>query len=411
MIDNNDKYAKIKVARQATKAKRQSQTIKVREVKLTANKLTKGQTERLALCFLEAKWFYNDIIRSNDIYNYDTKNKVVTVLDKDKIPNLKTLSMLSSQMKQSIKEQIIANKKTIDTQKKKGLPTGKLRFKKVCDSIGLKQYNSTYKILSNSRIKIQGLGSFHVRGLGQFEKGCDFANAKLVRKPSGFYLHITSYVNKSFNSTPPKGVVGLDFGIKKTITTSDNDTFIVYFPETERLKSLQRKLAKQQKGSKNYIKTVFNIRREYEYLSNCKEDAANKILSYLTSRYATIVIQDENLTGWHRDSYLGKFVQNSCLGRVKAKIKQLDSFILLDRYFPSTKKCYICGTENDIGLSRTYSCPCGYTEERDLKAAKTILIKGLLEMGAEQAVSLQEEVKSLLEVCWVKEELRSSIIQ
>ena len=265
-------------------------------------------------------------------------------------------------------------------------------------------------IVSNTKIRIQGLGTFHVRGLDQFEKGCDFANAKLVRKPSGFYLHITSYVNKKSNTTPPKGVVGLDFGIKKTITTSDNDTFKVYIPETERLKSLQRKQVKQQKGSKNYIKTVSGIRREYEYLSNCKEDAANKIISHLTSRYATIVIQDENLSGWHQSQELGKFVQHSCLGRVKAKIKQKNHYVV-DQYFPSTKKCYICGTENDIGKSRTYSCSCGHTEERDLKAAKTILIKGLLEMGAEQAVSLQEDVKTLLEVCWVREELRSSLIQ
>lgn len=410
MSCSDDKKIKIKATRQATKAKRQTQTIKVREVKLSANKIGEKQAERLALCFLEAKWFYNDIIRSSDIFNYDTKNKVVTVLDKDKNPTLRTITVLSSQMKQSIKDQIVSNVKAITTQKKKGLPTGKLGFKKVCNSIGLKQYNSTYKILSNSKIKIQGLGSFHVRGLDQFETGCDFANAKLVRKPSGFYLHITSYISKSSNSTPPKGVVGLDFGIKKTITTSDNDTFRVYIPETERLKSFQRKLTKQQKGSKNYIKTVFNIRREYEYLSNCKEDAANKILSYLTSRYTTIVIQDENLSGWHQTETLGKFVQNSCLGRVKAKIKQ-KNHILVDQYFPSTKKCYICGEENDIGMSRVYSCPCGHTEERDLKAAKTILIKGLLEKGAEQAISLQEEVKTLLAGCWVREELLSSFIQ
>jgi putative transposase len=410
MSCSDEKKLKIKAAIQATKAKRQTQTVKVREVKLSANKIGEKRADRLALCFLEAKWFYNDIIRSNDISNYDTKNKVVTVLDKDKNPTLRTLSVLSSQMKHSIKDQIISNIKAIATQKRKGLPTGKIGFKKVCNSIGLSQYNTTYKFVSNTKIKIQRLGTFHVRGLEQFEKGCDFANAKLVRKPSGFYLHITSYVNKSSISTPPKGVVGLDFGIKKTITTSDNDTFKVYIPETERLKNLQRRKEKQQKGSKNYIKTVFGIRREYEYISNRKEDAANKILSHLTSRYATIVIQNENLSGWHQTQELGKFVQHSCLGRVKAKIKQKNHYVV-DQYFPSTKKCYICGTENNIGLSRTYSCSCGHTEERDLKAAKTILIKGLLEMGAEQAVSLQEEVKSLLEVCWVKEELSSSIIQ
>lgn len=403
---SNEKKLKIKETLLATKEKRKSQYIVVRSVKLLSHKINKTQLDNLTLCFLEAKWFYNDIIRSNDIYNYDIKTKIVTILDKYKNPHIKSLSILSSQMKQSIHKQILSNKKAIDTMIKNGLGGGKLSFKKVCNSIGLDQFGVTYRIASKSRIKIQGLGSFYVRGLQQFEDGCDFANAKLVRKPSGFYLHITSYINKSSKPKPQKGVVGLDFGIKKTITTSDNKTFSVYFPETERLKSLQRKLNKQQKGSKNYMKTILEIRKEYEYLTNCKEDASNKILSYLKSHYAIIMIQDENLSGWAKDSRFGKIIQSSCLGRVKAKVKR-EEHIMIDRYFPSTKKCYKCGVENDIGLNRMYNCSCGHSEDRDLKAAKTILIKGLLEMGKDKTVSLQEEVKTLLEGCWIRKELNS----
>ena len=406
MSCSDEKKSKIKESILVTKEKRKSQCVKVRSVKLTSNKINKTQVDKLTLCFLEAKWFYNDIIRSNNIFNYDIKNKIVTVLDKNKNPSLRTLSILSSQMKQSIYKQILSNKKGIVTNINKGLYAGKLGFKKVCNTINLNQFGITYKMLSNSRIRIQGLGSFHIRGLQQFEKGCDFANAKLVRKPSGFYIHITSYINKTSNHNSPKGVVGLDFGIKKTITTSDNKTFSIYFPETEHLKSLQRKLNNHQKGSKNYIKTLLEIRKEYECLTNKKDDAANKILSYLKSHYAVIMIQDENLSGWAKDSRFGKIIQSSCLGRVKAKVR-LEDHILIDRYFPSTKKCYVCGMENDIGLSRIYTCSCGHSEERDLKAAKTILIKGLLEMGKDKAVSLQEDVKTLLEGCWIRKELNS----
>ena len=63
MSCSDDKKTKIKASLQTTKEKRQNQTIKVREVKLSSNKITEKQAERLALCFLEAKWFYNDIIR------------------------------------------------------------------------------------------------------------------------------------------------------------------------------------------------------------------------------------------------------------------------------------------------------------------------------------------------------------
>jgi len=100
-------------------------------------------------------------------------------------------------------------------------------------------------------------------------------------------------------------------------------------------------------------------------------------------------MQDENLTGWHKDSINGKIVQASCLGRIKSKIKSLDCHHMIDKYISSTKECYRCGTRTDIGLSRTYKCPtCGYVEDRDIKAAKTILMYGLSDLGAERAIDL-----------------------
>ena len=48
--------------------------------------------------------------------------------------------------------------------------------------------------------------------------------------------------------------------------------------------------------------------------------------------------------------------------------------IQIDRYFPSTKLCFNCGTTRDIDLSeRIYTCECGYREDRDVNAAKNIL--------------------------------------
>ena len=115
--------------------------------------------------------------------------------------------------------------------------------------------------------------------------------------------------------------IGLDFGIKTAITTSEGEKLDVSVGESERLKRLQRELARRERGSNNRYKTVKLIRREYQKLSNRKEDKANKIVSALKA-YDVIVIQDENLTGW-KESGFGRQVQRSCLGRVKAKIKAL----------------------------------------------------------------------------------------
>ena len=51
-------------------------------------------------------------------------------------------------------------------------------------------------------------------------------------------------------------------------------------------------MSRRAKGSNNRYKTIKLIQREYQKLSNRKQDKTNKIVSKL-KHYKTIVIQDE----------------------------------------------------------------------------------------------------------------------
>ena len=70
------------------------------------------------------------------------------------------------------------------------------------------------------------------------------------------------------------------------------------------------------------------------------------------------------------------FKQSKWLGTLKAKLKSKGA-VVVGRFEPTTKQCYVCGTSNAIGLDdRVYECStCGHTEHRDVKAAKTIMQK------------------------------------
>ena len=47
--------------------------------------------------------------------------------------------------------------------------------------------------------------------------------------------------------------------------------------------------------------------------------------------------------------------------------------IMVDRFFPSTQLCPSCGNKQKLSLSeRTYSCKCGYENDRDVKSALCI---------------------------------------
>ena len=60
---------------------------------------------------------------------------------------------------------------------------------------------------------------------------------------------LTCYIpeSKGKSESEKKPSIGLDFGIKTTITTSDGEKFEITVREPERLKGLQKKLARQKK--------------------------------------------------------------------------------------------------------------------------------------------------------------------
>ena len=191
---------------------------------------------------------------------------------------------------------------------------------------------------------------------------------------------MTCYINKeNFKEKPRNGrEIGLDFGIKTNITTSEGKKLDVSVEESDRLWRLQRELERRAKGSNNRHKTVRLIQREYQKLSNRKEDKANKIIGKL-KHYECIVIQDEQIHSWHKGLF-GKKVQHSCLGRIKAKLKALPQTVVLDRFIPTTKWCPHCGRGHEMTLdNRRYACECGYAEDRDVHSAKNMLaIKDLV---------------------------------
>ena len=233
--------------------------------------------------------------------------------------------------------------------------------------------------------------------MDRIPEAAEFANAKLVKRPSGIYLMLTCYVQKHEGTaeTEKKPGLGLDFGIKTTITTSEGEKIDITVREQERLKGLQKKLARQIKGSRGWYDTKQLIRREYERLANRRRAKANQAYHDIVTGRKLIVMQDENIKGWHKGLF-GKQVQNSALGTLKRKLQANPQVIVIDRFFPSTRMCPVCGHIHEgIALrDRAFACPaCGYTEDRDVKSAKALLLAGEHEI----ACTLPEQKRTPVE--------------
>ena len=382
---SSKKKTKIKETLAKTRDKRQSQIGYVYELKIVKKHLNNLQQEQLKMLFIEAKRFYNDVLRQNKedhilFSNIETKAKEVTVLNKDKKRETIPLRYLGSSHKQAIISKMISNLKTIITLQKKGFQKhGELKFKSELNCIPLKQYGISHKLVSPYKIQLQGIkGKVRIRGSKQipFELNPNFANANLIKKPDGYYIHLTVFIDKSkIKQTKSNNKeIGIDFGCSDTLIFSDGRKVNVQIEESERLKRLQTKLNRHQtKRSNNRNRIIQKIRKEYQKITTKKKDIANQICSRL-KKYDLVVIQDEQLKNWHKERH-GKKVQHSCMGLIKSKLKQYPNIVVLDRFIPTTKLCTHCGKKHgELKLSnRTFRCDCGVSQDRDIHAAQNML--------------------------------------
>lgn len=374
---------KIKKSLNATRKRHRDMDCKVYELKIVDNKLSKTKKETLQRFFLEAKWMKNHIL-AGDIAQATPLMKTADVKLLDGSFETRELKTLGSHMRQSILSGIKGDLKSLKEAKNKGRKVGRLKFCKEVSSIDLKEYGNTYKLdRSTQKAKIQKLGWVRVRGFDNIPEDVEFSNAKLVSKPDGYYLNITTYYSK--DNIPerefiPRSVIGLDFGLSTAITTSEEEHINLYVEETDRLKRLQKKKARQVKGSNNYKKTCSLIQKEYQKMGNKKRDMAYKLVSDL-SHYEHVFFQDEMISSWKcKNGFArgGKKIQKGILGRVKALLKTKDWTTMLSRGDATTQTC-VCGAKNKHQLDeRTYFCgQCGYSDNRDVHAAKNMIRFGL----------------------------------
>ena len=377
------KNRKIAQTRQATVKRRRLQAAKTYQLKIVSNKLSAKQEQALSQVFLQAKWFTNDVIhhlengKLNDYVSSTKSVKVRLGSNSDEYEERK-LTRLSSKVKQAIVSRIGDSLSALKTLKSNGRKVGRLRYVKEVNSLPLNQYGNTHRIVNDTTVHIVKIGQVKVRGLRQIPQDAEFATATLNRKPDGYYVHLTVFipvaVDTSWEARPD---VGIDLGIADTLITSTGEKYRVRVEVPSRLKGLQRKLARQQKGSRNYIKTVHAIRREYQKISNVKNDHANKIVHELLSNSGIVFMQDEMIHNWH-SGWFGKQVQVSILGRLKARLVNHPRVCVIDKKCATTQLCPECGKLNKHSLDkRIYCCPCGYSEDRDVHSAMNMLVFGM----------------------------------
>lgn len=377
------KNEQIKQTLLETRERRQNQILKVYELKVNCHNTSKDDFRKLNYLFTQTKWIQNDMIASDDIFKYEYKDhRTIKNFDKDKNIVERKLDIQTG-IHQVIVTKLKQDILNLSKAKQSGRKVGKLKFRRTCNCVPLR--TGMLKIINSKTISIPMFRKLKVYGLEQFINIPDFeiADARIIRKASGIYIKVSICIPKSSVTRKlTNKSVGLDFGIKDNITTSDGEKFNCSVQETGYLKFLQRKLMKKQKGSKRYYKCLNQLQKEYEHLTNKKNDDSNKLISYLLKNYDVIYFQDEQISKWKKfNPSFARNIQHSYLGKIKSKLIMLeksDRSFEISKWSPSTKFCPNCGSLNrGITLSdRIFKCDCGYEFDRDVHAARNVKLFG-----------------------------------
>ena len=191
-----EKNKRISQAKRSTIERHSSMLCKTFDVKIQKNQLNKSQKEALEKIFIEQKWYKNFILNwceqdeGNKLSKFDTKTVKITHKDKDMNDVSVTLKYLSAAQRLCLISRMCSNIKTLHSLKVNGKQKpGKLKFSKNETIIDLRQYGNVYKIVSQKRVRIQGIPkTLIVNGLNQFIDipQLEYANARLVHRAAGY---------------------------------------------------------------------------------------------------------------------------------------------------------------------------------------------------------------------------------
>ena len=256
-----------------------------------------------------------------------------------------------------------------------------------------KEYSNIEVDLLTRNIKLPKLGKVKIRGYRDKERiEGKIVNATISRETTNkYYVSVLVEEDILIDKVTPTTIVGIDLGIKDLVITSDgikygNEKILMKYEK--RLKRLQRKLSRQVKGSKNYLKTKEKIARIHAKIKNYRKHYLNDIANEIVDDHDIIVTESLLVKDMFKDKrkVFNKNLSDAGLSKLcsliewKSKIKG-KIYYKINTYYPSSQICSTCGYKNeklkDLSI-REYDCPkCGSYNDRDINASLNILLEGL----------------------------------
>jgi len=298
-------------------------------------------------------------------------------------------------------------------------------FKKKLNNQSFKvPVNSTFKLKNNKIIIPKFKEGIHFRGKLVLDNLVKFNSVNVSKTPSGKYY---ATLQGEFNYNPLEqndNQIGVDLGIKEFLITDngikiDNPKYLK--KSLKKLKYEQKQLSKKNKGSKNRNKQRILVSLIHEKITNKRMDFLHKLSQKIINENQVICLENLAVKNMIKNHKLAQSISDVSWSKFIEMLKYKSEWnnrqlVQIDRFYPSSKSCSECHYINDnLTLKdREWSCPsCRTNHDRDINAAKNILIQGiniLSGSGTESDIK-QKPVEALRLRKSMKQESHESLVR
>ena len=244
------------------------------------------------------------------------------------------------------------------------------------------------------RINIPSLGWVRIKEKGYIpttKDGYVIKSGHVSIKADRYYVSVLIEIPDNRIANNSNEGLGIDLGLKDFAVVS-NGTSYKNINKSAKLKKLEKQLIREQRSLSrkyenvkkggptqraNIQKQRLKVQKLHHRIDNIRTDYINKTIAEIVkTKPSYITIEDLNVSGMMKNKHLSKAVASQKFYEFRTKLQAKCNehgieLRVVDRWFPSSKTCHCCGAiKKDLKLSdRTFTCDCGYIEDRDFNAA------------------------------------------
>ena len=274
------------------------------------------------------------------------------------------------------------------TGTRKGRRLGAPRFRSRRDRAQSIRFTKAarFRVTSAGRLRLPGVGDVAVRWSRDLPS--EPSSVTVTVDATGRY-HASFVVDAPDSPLPPVDrEVGIDLGLTHFAVLSDGrkvDAPRYGRKAAAKLRRAQRELARRQKGSARRERSGRRVARCHARVRDTRRDWLHKLSTTLIRENQAVYVEDLAVSGLAR-TRLARSVHDAgwstFAGMLAYKAARHGrTFAKVDRWFPSTRACSVCGAIGEAKALhvRTWTCPCGAAHDRDVNAARNILAAGRAE--------------------------------